>query len=161
MPYLVRHAHAGNKQHWTGPDQARPLSPTGQREAHGLLAVLRDSPISRILSSPTIRCKQTVAPLAERRTLALELTDELAVDAHVSEVQALLVDPSLQTAVLCTHGEVIGQVIGRLAADGLDLGGPPRWEKGSTWLLDTAGGVVTGARYLAPLRLRDDPAGHG
>ena len=52
MPYLLRHAHAGNKRAWAGPDSARPLSNAGRQEAHGLLTQLRDYPISRILSSP-------------------------------------------------------------------------------------------------------------
>jgi hypothetical protein len=32
---------------------------------------------------------------------------------------------------------------------------PLRWAKGSTWVLDTNQGRVVGARYLAPLRLKD------
>jgi hypothetical protein len=43
MPYLVCHAHAGDKHAWAGPD--RPLSEPGRREAHGLLTQLRDYPI--------------------------------------------------------------------------------------------------------------------
>ena len=70
MPYLVRHAHAGDKRAWLGPDAVRPLSTPGRREAHGLLTRLRDHPITRILSSPAVRCLQTVEPLARRRGLA-------------------------------------------------------------------------------------------
>src|SRR4029453_7056236 len=65
MPYLLRHAHAGNKQGWAGPDRPGPLSNAGRREAYGLLTQLRDYPISRILSSPTVRCLETVEPLAQ------------------------------------------------------------------------------------------------
>jgi hypothetical protein len=67
--------------------------------------------------------------------------------------------PTLQTAALCTHGELIGQLVRQLAADGVPLEGPLDGDKGSTWVLDTADGVVTAARYLAPLRLTD-LAGH-
>jgi phosphohistidine phosphatase SixA len=81
MPYLLRHAHAGNKHGWLGPDRARPLSGAGRREAHGLLTQLRDYPISRILSSPTVRCLQTVEPLGQRRGLRVESADVLGVDA--------------------------------------------------------------------------------
>ena len=41
----------------------------------------------------------------------------------------------------------------------MSLEGPLDGDKGSTWVLDTADGVVTAARYLAPLRLTD-LAGH-
>jgi broad specificity phosphatase PhoE len=75
MPYLSRHAHAGDKRAWAGPDLVRPLSGTGRCEAHGLLTQLRDYPISRILSSPTVRCLQTVEPLAARRRLTTETSE--------------------------------------------------------------------------------------
>ena len=78
MPYLVRHAHAGDKHAWVGPDRLRPLSEPGRREAHGLLVQLRPYPIARILSSPTVRCLQTVEPLAQRRGLPIEPTQVLA-----------------------------------------------------------------------------------
>ena len=72
MVYLICHAHAGNKQHWPGPDNDRPLSAAG--------------------------------------------------------------------------GVLSGAA-------------PPRWAKGSTWVLDSNDGRVVGARYLEPLRLKD-LAGH-
>jgi phosphohistidine phosphatase SixA len=55
MLLVVRHADAGDKRSWTGPDRLRPLSPTGCRQAEGLLIRLEDYPIDRILSSPTLR----------------------------------------------------------------------------------------------------------
>jgi hypothetical protein len=47
----------------------------------------------------------------------------------------------------------------QLADGGLVVDEPLRWEKGSPWVLDTDQGRVVGARYLAPLRLKD-LAGH-
>ena len=159
MPSLTRHADAGDKHRWAGPDDARPLSFPGRLEAYGLLGRLRGYPISRILTSPAERCQQTVTPLSQRRTVPIELADALAVDAPVARLLALVTDPTLQTAVLCTHGELIGQLMRQLAAGGLPLSGRLGWEKGSTWVLDTSDGIVTAARYLAPLRLTD-LAGH-
>jgi hypothetical protein len=66
-------------------------------------------------------------------------------------VLELLDDPAVRHAVLCTHGELIGQVFDRLVAEGLDLGGRPRWPKGSTWVLGGVGGHVAAASYLGPL----------
>jgi phosphohistidine phosphatase SixA len=93
MPYLLRHAHAGKKRAWAGPDSARPLSNAGRQEAHGLLTQLRDYPISRILSSPTLRCLQTVEALAQRRGLRVESADVLGVDADPTRLVALLLGP--------------------------------------------------------------------
>jgi 8-oxo-dGTP diphosphatase len=152
MVYLVRHAHAGSKAEWDGPDHARPLSETGRRQAAGLVARLRRYPVHRILSSPADRCLQTVQPLAGLLGLAVEETGALGVDAPADGVLELLADPALRHAVLCTHGELIGQLFDRLLADGLDLPGGPRWPKGSAWVLDRHGGArVAAASYLEPL----------
>jgi hypothetical protein len=57
--------------------------------------------------------------------------------------------------VLCTHGEVIGQVLTLLAADGLEVDQPLVWPKGSTWVLDGVNGRRKVGRYLPPLPLTD------
>lgn len=151
MVYLVRHAHAGRKADWAGPDLARPLSERGRRQAVGLVDRLDGYPVRRIVSSPADRCLQTVRPLAERRRLQVEPSDALTVDASVPGVLELLGDPAMRQAVLCTHGEVIGRVFERLLADGLRLPGRPRWQKGSVWVLGADGARVAEASYLEPL----------
>jgi 8-oxo-dGTP diphosphatase len=155
MLLLVRHANAGDKSLWQGPDRIRTLSSTGRAEASGLLVRLEDYPIERILSSPTVRCQQTVQPLAHDRRLPIETTPGLAVAAEPRTVLALLADPGSQGAVLCTHGEVIGQVLTLLAADGLEVDQPLVWPKGSTWVLDGVNGRLKVGRYLPPLPLTD------
>ena len=77
MVYLIRHAHSGDKHQWPGRDSDRPLSVAGQQEAQGLLARLRDDPIGRILTSPAVRCVQTVEPLSQRHGVPIELVDAL------------------------------------------------------------------------------------
>ena len=150
---LVRHADAGDKHRWQGPDSLRPLSPAGQAEAAGLVIGLDDYPIGRILTSPTLRCQQTVQPLARDRRLHIEHEVAFGVDADLARVLALLEDPRLQDTVVCTHGELIGQVLTRLVTDGLAVDQPLQWPKGSTWLLDGTSGRLTHARYLPPLVL--------
>lgn len=159
MPYLLRHAHAGNKRAWPGPDGARPLSGAGRREAHGLLTQLRDYRVSRILSSRTVRCLQTVEPLARRRGLRVESTDVLGVDADPTDLVALLLDPAVAEAVLCSHGELIGAALNCLVGERFE-GASLSWPKGSTWVLKVAEGRVEDARYLPPLRLQDTEAGY-
>jgi phosphohistidine phosphatase SixA len=148
---LVRHADAGDKHRWQGPDSRRPLSLAGQAEAAGLVIGLDDYPIGRILTSPTLRCQQTVQPLAHDRRLRIEHEVALGVDTDLARVLALLEDPRLRDTVVCSHGELIGQVLTRLVADGLAVDQPLQWPKGSTWLLDGANGRLTHARYLPPL----------
>jgi hypothetical protein len=54
---------------------------------------------------------------------------------------------------VCTHGQVISQVLTWLVTDGLAVDQPLQWPQGSTWLLDGANGRLTHARYLPPLVL--------
>jgi phosphohistidine phosphatase SixA len=151
--FLVRHAHAGDKRRWQGPDDLRPLSLAGQAEAAGLVVRLEDYPIRRILTSPALRCRQTLQPLARDCGLCIEPEVTFGVDAELARVLALLEDLRLRDAVVCTHGEVIEQVLNRLVADGLTVDQPLQWPKGSTWLMDSANGRFTHARYLPPCPL--------
>jgi len=153
MLLVVRHADAGDKRSWTGPDRLRPLSPTGCRQAEGLVIRLEDYPVDRILSGPTLRCQQTVQPLARDRFLKIEPLAALGVDAGPTQVRAVFLDRTLRNVVLCTHGEMIGPLLTELVAVGLVLEDPLDWPEGSTWLLQrTDQGQVYG-RLLAPLAL--------
>jgi hypothetical protein len=77
------------------------------------------------------------------------------VAADLVVVLALLGHLQAQDAVVCTHGEVIGQVLARLVTDGLVIDQPLVWPKGSTWLLDGPDGHFAVGRYLPPLQLAD------
>jgi broad specificity phosphatase PhoE len=154
MLLVVRHADAGDGHSWTGPDGLRPLSPTGRRQAEGLVVRLEDYPVDRILSSPTLRSQQTVQPLARDRFLAVEPLAALGVDAGPDQLRALCWDRGLGNVVLCTHGEVIGRLFAALVAEGLVVEDPLDWPEGSTWLVQrTDQGRVYG-RLLAPLALQ-------
>jgi broad specificity phosphatase PhoE len=149
--YLVRHAHAGKKAQWPGPDLARPLSAQGHKEALGLLDRLGGRPLGRVVSSPAERCLQTVQPLAGRLGRPVEPNEALGVEGTAAGVLELLDRPSLDRAVLCTHGELIGEVFEELQRAGIELSAPPRWPKGSTWILELDGGHVWKGTYLEPL----------
>jgi phosphohistidine phosphatase SixA len=151
MAYLVRHAHAGSKHAWSGPDALRPLSEVGHAQAVGLVDRLSDWPVTRILSSPSTRCLQTVAPLAADRGLQIETVEALAVDGDARRVLRMLIVPALATAVLCTHGEVIGAVLNYTGEAGLRLPDPPQREKGSVWVVEGGHGLLLEARYVGPV----------
>jgi 8-oxo-dGTP diphosphatase len=144
--YLVRHAHAGKKAHWPGPDLARPLSAQGHKEALGLIDQLGAYPLGRILSSPARRCLQTVQPLAERFGRPVEPEVLLGVDGTGAGVLELLAGRGLDEVVLCTHGEVFDE----LQRAGIELSGPLRWPKGSTWILQRDRGQGWRGTYLEP-----------
>jgi broad specificity phosphatase PhoE len=47
---------------------------------------MEDYPVDRILCSPTVRCQQTVEPLARDRLLPIEPVAALGVDAGLTEI---------------------------------------------------------------------------
>ena len=101
MLLVVRHADAADKSNWKGPDMLRPLSPSGHLQAEGLVYRLEDYPIERILCSPTLRCRQTVQPLARDRMLQVEPVPALGVEASPAQLVGLFWDLELRSSVLC------------------------------------------------------------
>ena len=151
MLLLVRHALAGSRQDWDGPDFDRPLSKRGLAQAQSLVRLLADRSVTSVHSSPYVRCVQTVEPLAEARGLRVEPAPQLAEAAAVADAVSLVRGLAGSGAVLCTHGDMVPAILDALAAaDGLPL--PPRYPfaKGSTWELDAVDGRWVGARYLPP-----------
>ena len=151
MLLVVRHADAGDKATWEGPDRLRPLSSSGQLQAEGLVVRLEDYPVERILCSPTLRCYQTVEPLARDRLLRIEPVPALGVKASPAQLLDLFWDLELRSSVLCTHGEGIGLLLTRLLAGVLVVEDPLDWPKGSTWLLERIDRRQVRGRFLAPL----------
>lgn len=147
--YVVRHAKAGSRSRWEGPDDQRPLSKSGRRQADALADGLAAAEPSRIISSPYVRCRQTVDPLAARLRLPVELSDALAEGALLDDTRALLSKVGDETTVLSTHGDVIGWLLDDLARSGVVLD-DDRLEKGSTWILELEAGVVATAGYRPP-----------
>jgi 8-oxo-dGTP diphosphatase len=145
--YVVRHAHAGERRNWKGPDEERPLSPKGRRQAQRLAELLADKRVKKIWSSPFLRCCQTVEPLAERLELPVEVAPELAEGTGATGVLKLALNAE-GGSVMCTHGDVVDALLDHLVREGLDLGKHPRSTKGSTWVLDLRGGRIVAATYL-------------
>lgn len=156
MPiYLVRHAHAGQRAEWVAPDGDRPLSDKGHRRAEGLADELAEVGITEIWSSPLVRCVQTMEPLAARLGTAVGTDDALAegaaLAAGIALVERLATEGTI--AALCSHGDVIPELLAGLARRGADLDPDGACPKGSVWVLHTHEGAVTRAEYagIGPL----------
>jgi len=133
---LVRHARAGERAEWKGDDRLRPLDRKGQRQAEGLDALLAEYAIDRIVSSPYVRCVQTVEPLSQRRGLVIDEADELAEGALRGDVLRLLGALDVRCPVLCTHGDVVDELIGE------------EMKKGAAEELELEGGTLSRVRSL-------------
>jgi broad specificity phosphatase PhoE len=151
--YLVRHAKAGSRSGWEGPDDQRPVSKAGRRQAVALAEALAsppdEKPITRIISSPYVRCRQTVEPLGERLLTPVDLAEALAEGSPCAAALVLVDKYADEDVVLCSHGDVIGDLLSHFQHQGVHLD-DDKLEKGSTWVLDLEAGAVIAARYVPP-----------
>ena len=145
---VVRHASAGDRGGWTGDDRLRPLDRRGRRQAEAIVTQLEPlAGAGKVISSPYVRCVETVAPLAAARGVAVETSAALAEGAGLEILD--LVRSSGEGAVLCTHGDVLHDLIRYLSRHGA-LRGAAAAEKGATWVLEVSGHEVTASGYLPP-----------
>ncbi|HST64036.1 MAG TPA: phosphoglycerate mutase family protein, partial [Mycobacteriales bacterium] len=87
----------------------------GCSQAEEAAAGLRDLPILRILSSPAMRCRQTVVPLARTLSLDVEPCWQLRGTVELQDVLRFLGDDETASAVLCTHRETLQMLFTHLA----------------------------------------------
>lgn len=92
--YLLRHAHAGDPASWDGPDERRPLSDKGERQADRLGRFLADTgcKVDAIISSPKVRAVQTANIVAGRLGLTVREDARLAGEVSVGTLEAVLLD---------------------------------------------------------------------
>ena len=127
--YLVRHARAGKRSEWQCDDRLRPLDERGRRQAASLVSQLAEREFDRILSSPYVRCVETVVPLAEARGLRVEEVDALAEGAD-PEAALRLLQSAGAPVVACVHGDLVESLLGEKLKKGatsvLELGDDAR-----------------------------------
>ena len=148
--FLVRHALAGTRNPADPDDWTRPLDKRGRKQRTNIENVLMAHPVTRFGSSNFTRCLETVEPLATRLGILIEREAALIEGSHPERLVAFIDELRQEAAVLCSHGDVIGNLIGHLAAEGVPLDGPPEPEKGSIWHLRTVKGKVVSGTYISP-----------
>ena len=116
----VRHGKAVTPTAWDGPDSSRPLMQRGTDQALAIARGIAAFAPTKIISSTAARCQATVAPLAELLDVPIKVTDAISQDAYRSDAAgvAAVVAKRLKkkvTAVLCSHGPVLPQIIDEVA----------------------------------------------
>ena len=117
--HLLRHAHAGDPEGWSGPDAVRPLSPKGEEQAERLgrfLAEVGFKPDS-IITSPKVRAARTAEIVAA--ALGVEVTEDerLAREFDLVTVEAILFDAGEPTKpVLVGHDPDFSDLVASLCA---------------------------------------------
>jgi 8-oxo-dGTP diphosphatase len=132
--YLVRHAKAGERREWTEDDELRPLSTAGHKQARLLAKRLSAEHPTRLVSSPYVRCVQTLEPLAEHLSLEI-LSDRRLTEGADFTGSLELLDSLPDGSVLCSHGDVIPAILDALIRRGLHVKSAPDWRKASTWVI--------------------------
>jgi broad specificity phosphatase PhoE len=133
--FVVRHVKAGSRSDWDGDDDLRPISKSGQRQAASLAARLGDEGVTRLTSSPFLRCRQSLEPLGEAVGLPV-LDDERLREGAAPEEVLAAVRESPDGTVLCSHGDVIPELISGLVRRGMELTTAPDWRKATLWILE-------------------------
>ena len=143
---VVRHAKAVKRHDWKHEDPRRPLTDVGRQQARALAPLLLAYGVSRVVSSSSARCVQTVAPYAEEQVIPLVELDELSEEGH-DEAQAATVLRDLvatqESSVLCSHRPVLPGLL-----EGLGLTEEPLSPAEVVVCHHHRGTVVTSERHL-------------
>jgi 8-oxo-dGTP diphosphatase len=146
--YVIRHAWAGHASRWTGDDRLRPLTPKGVKQAEALVDIFAPYQVTSVLSSPYLRCVQTVQPVAAARGLKVQQTPALALGSRLDRMLELMTDPGLGDAVLSTHADLVWGLVEELIRRGVLDDSEDRIDKAATWALDVVNGKPARARYI-------------
>ncbi len=147
--YLVRHAKAGERRVWDGDDEARPLSKHGWKQSDAIAKRLAAKGATTLHSSPYVRCMQTLEPLGKRLGVEVQPDRRLYEGEPFEPVLDLLGEVDTG-AVLCSHGDIIPDVIAALARRGMEVQTSPDWRKGTIWVLKRKGDRITKGRVWPP-----------
>jgi 8-oxo-dGTP diphosphatase len=149
--YLVRHGKAGSRSDFRGDDRMRPLSPAGYRQARALADALTAAGVKSLISSPYLRCLETLQPAARALATTIAIDDRLSEGRSGVDAVELLETLPDATAI-CSHGDVIPETIAALQRRGCELTSAPDWRKGSVWVLDrdANGEIITAYAWPPP-----------
>ena len=138
---MVRHGKARSRRSWHRPDPQRPLDARGQAQARAIVPLLQAYGVTRVVSSSSKRCSDTLRPYASASGQRLRLKDGLSEEAFEEDPSRSarhlnrILERGVATA-LCSHGPVLPSLITSLR-DHVDLaadGGPD-----AAVMLDEAG----------------------
>jgi broad specificity phosphatase PhoE len=170
--HVIRHALALDRHAWVGDDRMRPLNEQGRAQARALVGRYPTAPPDRLLSSPALRCIETLQPTADTFAIPIEQVVFLAEGAPAHEARRNLIAAVEQTRTVtaspatrrgsrgdggvrplvlaCTHGDVLEGLIELLVVERVPFDGAVRTPKSVTYELEVAGGSISRARVVEP-----------
>jgi 8-oxo-dGTP diphosphatase len=156
---LLRHASAvpkdgGNPPGRAAGDLLRPLDRHGKRDADALAGLLACfAPRARVLSSPALRCAQTVQPYAARAEVRIEKIQDFIITTSAPRptdlIRGLLA--ARRPVIVCLHRENLPEMLAT-ACDllGADPPPDPALPKGAFWVLHTRPGELAAIERHVP-----------
>lgn len=155
---LVRHAHAGSRETWSGEDDLRPLDERGWSQAARLAEVLSVFHPAALVSAPALRCRQTLEPLSSAgSSLAGQglpiATDERLAERYLgglAEATKAVLEQAIppESVVVCGHGKVIPGILASLKPGNAGADESFATPKGGGWVLAFAGARAVSAERL-------------
>jgi 8-oxo-(d)GTP phosphatase len=151
---LVRHAHAGSRSHWTGPDHARPLDEKGEAQMAVLAPLLKVFKPNRVYAAPVTRCVDCVSPigLVVRTDSVFAESRGAAPKAVAERIRELVAESG--RVVVCSQGGVIPKAVEALRPPNATAGATFSTPKGAAWVLSFSGPDLVAAD---PLPIDDTP----
>ena len=119
---VLRHGKAAPRSQDVD-DLERPLTSVGASQATMISSVLAAYAVGRVVSSPALRCAQTVEPYAHSISTFIEIDDRLSEDTSARQVErsvSALLDRK-RPVVLCTHRPTLPWVFEAIGTDAPDL----------------------------------------
>ena len=147
--HLIRHAKAKNRRDVDQPDELRPLTKRGRREAEAIAERLREEPFAKLVSSPYVRCVQTLEPLAVALELPIETTELLGEGSRrrtgVLELAAHPRPTTSRSRAVRTE-TWSSSVVRAVASTGVTLDGPFDVPVASAWVLEVGPEAASSVR---------------
>lgn len=145
---LVRHAKAGKRSEWSGPDVERPLDAAGRRQSQALVGFLHRFAPERVVSAEPTRCVQTMEPFAGDTGLDVVVDPAFGDESYERDPgaaqQALLALAAPRTvSVVCSQGATIPGLVPAVMP-GIRSA---ETRKAGAWVLSFVDGTAVGADY--------------
>lgn len=118
---FVRHAKARARSAWKDADPVRPLNSLGRARAAALVPILAAFGVTRVVTSPSVRCLDTVLPYAVAKGYGTHIKVGLSEEGFAERPRRAphhltqLLEGG-EPAVLCSHGPVLPVLLKQLAA---------------------------------------------
>lgn len=149
---VLRHTDALARDQWSGEDRDRPLDRTGRAAAERLVPPLRALGVTAIVSSPAVRCRDSVEPLAAALGLHIDLDEGLSEEGFIADDGSAMraraksaVDQ--EVVVLCTHRPILPGLLKAVRASS-DIRRGKRLAPGEFVVVNHVdGAAVSSARY--------------